>query len=194
MSRRWKKRQSAARARGLVTLSVEVRSPEDAIEVRVPPGGAVIARELGRAALAARIGERINAFEYEVCGESTPTELALVIGSEVCAQLWERYGTAATWAQLDVDALLNRHHGLPRDLQLNLYVFLVSLVTWLANNGQLENGVASSILARLQRREPAEVAAMRAAVAALPGSELARFERRRLARLEKPRGRGPALN
>ena len=68
-----------------------------------------------------RISTDIQAFEYEVLGNSEPSVLLVLIGATVSGQLWERHGSEAQWANLDVDAVLDRFCDAPPEVQAELH-------------------------------------------------------------------------
>jgi hypothetical protein len=151
-----------------------------------PPEGAIV---YGRDQLAfmGRIADVIDRFEREVCGHTAPSPMAILMSGAIGDQLWSRHGARGDWAQLDVDDILDLHRGLGHEMEVGLHLGLLSLITWLANNGHLERTRAIDLLRQLDLREPREVTAMRARVAALPPEEHARSERDRLARRERMR-------
>lgn len=151
-----------------------------------PPAGAIVFAP-GQIAFMGRIAAVIDEFEREVCGYTAPSPAAILLGGAIGEQLWRRHGAQGDWAQLDVDDIMDLHRGLGPEMEVGLHVALMSLLTWLANNGHLERSRAAVLLGRLALREPREVAAMRARVAALPSEELARRERDRLARRQRMR-------
>jgi hypothetical protein len=141
-----------------------------------------------------RIADDIQAFESEVLGVSELSARSVLLGATISMQLWDRHGSEARWGDLDVDAVLDHCRDAPAEIRAALHGTLLGLLTWLANNDHLDPLRARAMLARLSLREPPEVTELRRAVAELPGTELARFERRRLERLVRMRARKGSVN
>ena len=138
-----------------------------------------------------RVARDIGAYLHEVTGHADEDPLTLILGGLISAQLAGRGGPDADWVCLDVDAVLEQ---LPELLHVDGLIFLISLVTWLYNNGRLDLASAERAIVALRQRENDQVVALRTLVANAPASLHARYETERLARVAARRAGGADRN
>lgn len=193
-SRKRRKKQRQDSRGPLFTWSVVPVSPAELEEFRAAaPPGAVLADQ-DKLTWMGSIDADIAAFELEVCGTDDPSPAALLVGSVICGELWDRRGAAADWQDLDVDAVIDSLGWLHERDQDSVHVFLSSLITWLANNGRLCAASAIAKLDALRLREPPGVRGMRAAIASMPEEALAAVDARRLKRVADAREHRRRMN
>lgn len=130
-------------------------------------------------ALAGRVARDFDEYRYEVTGAIEPDGLCLLLGSAMWSALRHSAGASATWADLDVDAVLLH---VPPQLRAPAHMDLEGFLTWLHHNRDLDSATALRAMARLRACEPPAMGMLREHIRQLHEEDLAEHERRRLAR------------